>query len=126
MLDNPLKGKKILVVDDEDFLREVLTEILSDAGAETQNAENGHDAFEILKKQHFDAVISDIRMPGGDGITLVENISQSLTDKPKIFLCSGFNDLPPEKAKKLGVVEVFPKPFSSDQLVIRVAEHLNA
>ncbi len=124
MKTEPLKGKKILIVDDEDFLREVLSEIFADSGAITKSAENGTKAFEILQVEKFDAVISDIRMPGGDGLSLIENISTQLEEKPKVFLCSGFNDISPEKAKKFEVVEIFSKPFNNEKLVNTVARVL--
>lgn len=124
MSANPLEGKQILLVDDEDFLREVLCEIFNSHGAITTSAENGTLAFDLLKAGKFDAVISDIRMPGGDGLSLAENINTLLDYRPKVFLCSGFNDIPPEKTNTLEVVEIFTKPFSVDKMVASVSKAL--
>ncbi len=124
MNSNPLEGKRILLVDDEDFLREVLCEIFNSHGAITRSAENGIIALDLLKSEKFDAVISDIRMPGGDGLSLAENINTQLDYQPKIFLCSGFNDIPPEKTNTLDVVEIFTKPFSVDKMIDSVSQAL--
>ena len=124
MNSNPLEGKRILLVDDEDFLREVLCEIFNSHGAITRSAENGIIALDLLKSEKFDAVISDIRMPGGDGLSLAENINTQLDYQPKIFLCSGFNDIPPEKTNTLDIVEIFTKPFSVDKMIDSVSQAL--
>jgi len=124
MNSNSLQNKRILLVDDEDFLREVLSEIFNSAGAITTTAENGSIAFDLLQKDRFDVVISDIRMPGGDGLSLVENINTQLDYHPKVFLCSGFNDIPAEKTNTLDVVEIFTKPFSVDKMIESVSKAL--
>jgi CheY-like chemotaxis protein len=124
MTSNPLQNKRILLVDDEDFLREVLSEIFNSAGAITTSAENGTVAFELLQKNQFDAVISDIRMPGGDGVTLAQNIQSKLNYRPKLFLCSGFNDIPSDQLKNLDIVEILTKPFNVDQLIESVSKSL--
>jgi CheY-like chemotaxis protein len=124
MNSNSLQNKRILLVDDEDFLREVLSEIFNSAGAITNTAENGTVAFELLQKDRYDAVISDIRMSGGDGVTLAQNIKTKLNYRPKLFLCSGFNDIPIDQIQNLEVVEVLTKPFNVDQLIQSVTKSL--
>ena len=82
-----------MVVDDEELLREILLEDLTSAGALVSEAENGTKALELLQKEKFDAVVTDIRMPGGNGNMLIKNINAHFQDeKPKIFVCSGYND----------------------------------
>ncbi len=115
----------ILVVDDEEALREILIEELTYHGATVVGADNGTLAFELLKKQTYDVVISDVRMPGGDGINLLKDIDRALFPKPKIFLCTGFSDLSELNAKNLGVLEVFPKPFDMEKMVQSVFKALS-
>lgn len=119
-----LAGKLILVVDDEQMLREILVDELSMLGAQVLESENGTLAFELLKKRNFDVLISDVRMAGGDGLKLLNNIKEYLPIKPKLFLCSGFNDITKDSAKFLGVIEVFPKPFDADKIAQSVSEAL--
>ncbi len=63
-------------------------------------------------------------MPDGDGISLIKNIHTHLTEKPKIFICSAFNDLSAEELKELGVVAVFSKPFDRKKMIETIASAL--
>lgn len=106
-----LKNVHVLVVDDEEALLEIFTEELEYLGAKVFCAKNGKIAFDIFIEEKIDVVISDIRMPGGDGISLIKNISQSQKTFPKIFMCSGFTDCSKDELISLGVVDIFSKPF---------------
>ena len=68
-----LLNVSILLVDDEVDLREIISEEFTSAGALVTCAENGRKAFEVLQKNKFDIVFSDVRMTGGDGIELIQN-----------------------------------------------------
>jgi CheY-like chemotaxis protein len=112
-----LRKKTLLVVDDEAMIREILVEVLVDAGAQVDEAENGTAALAKIRAKHYDAVISDIRMPGGNGLELMTRINQEITPRPKLFLCSGFTDVTAEAARDLGIVRIFSKPFAADEIV---------
>ena len=116
-----LQGKIILLADDEEMLRECINDLFTSRGATVIEAKNGVQAFELLKKNRVDIVFSDVRMPGGDGITLIRQIHNSLHYKPAVFLCTGFMDITIEEAIALGVLRVFQKPFSSDEIIQVVA-----
>lgn len=113
---NDLKNLSILIVDDEPLIREILEFEIQNLGGTTTLAENGVIAFELIQKNKFDVVISDVTMPGGDGIKLAELISKLSEPKPVVFLCSGFGDNTVEKAKELGVSEIFAKPFDREYM----------
>lgn len=121
---NLLIGKKILIVDDDDLLREVMCDVFSIEGAEVKDADNGVKALTLVQNQKFDAVISDVRMPGGDGITLAKNISEMTGDKPLVFICSGYNDLNLEKAQQLNIQNIFEKPFDHKSMIQQVFQKL--
>lgn len=114
-LDN-LRGKTLLVVDDEPDLREPLVIEFESLGCRVLQAANGKDAFEIVKKEKVDAVISDIRMPGGDGIELLRNIKELHHEFPMVMLITGFSDLSREDAYHLGAEAILSKPFDLDEL----------
>lgn len=116
-----LKGISILVVDDEQDLRDTVMEIFEAEGAKVFGAHDSQSAFAMIQKQKFDVVMSDVRMPGGDGVDLLHHIEKSLTSKPKIFLCSGYNDLTPLDATRLGVIEMFSKPFNLNNMITSIA-----
>lgn len=122
-----LAGKKILVVDDEQLLREVLTEFLSLEGASVIEAENGTVGFQKLEKIKFDIIISDVQMPDGDGLSLLLRIKNDLSYKPLVFLYSGNADTTSrEKAQELGATAYFLKPFRMRELIDVMASHVAA
>ena len=83
----------ILVVDDEEVIRDSLQEFLISEGHDCQTAEIGQDALERLKKYSPDIVISDMLMPDMDGLALVKRIDQDYTDKQmEIILITGHAD----------------------------------
>ncbi len=104
--------KNILVVDDEPDLREILRDELEFAGATVAEAENGQQALLLAKAQKFDAIISDIRMPGGDGLTLAKNIKGQEGTSPVMFLVTGFADVAPAEAFDMGIEGFVYKPFN--------------
>lgn len=71
-----IRRKTILVVDDEPAVRGMLTEILDLDGYEVEVAKNGQAALEKLQEHGYDVILTDIRMPGGDGSALYEEIEQ--------------------------------------------------
>lgn len=121
-----LKGIQILIVEDDEMLRDIMCDIFSSHDAQVIQAENGHEALEILKKSSIDAVITDMCMHGGDGVTLAANIRDLPQPKPGVFICTGFNDLSNEMAKDLNVIKVFEKPFDKNDLVSGVFDYIQS
>lgn len=111
------KGTTVLVVDDEPDLREILADEFTFAGARVLTAENGKSAFEIVKRERIDAVVSDIRMPGGSGVELLENIRKTHPVKPIVVLMTGYADLSSEDAFHKGAEGVFAKPCDLDDVL---------
>ena len=117
--------KKILVVDDEPELREILSEEFRYLGYEVHECSNGIEAWDYLQKNSVDIVVSDVRMPKGDGMTLLKNIcSGTLKHPPLVYLLSGFSDVDEHEAQKLGAHRVFPKPFELRALTQAIKEDL--
>jgi CheY-like chemotaxis protein len=122
-----LKDVSILVADDETELRELLMEILVYNGAKVKGVENGKQAFIELSKNKYDVILSDMKMPGGDGIELVKRISEDLTlQKPLLFLCSGCVDFKLDELQKYGVTGILSKPFDVEQVALIISEKLAA
>lgn len=114
-----LAGKKILIVDDESLLREVMVEFFNLEGAQVLEAENGVIGFKKLLENEVDIVISDVRMPEGDGLSLLQQIKATdLGYLPLVFLYSGHADsLTLSAVKALGAAGYFIKPFSVRDLI---------
>ena len=104
----------ILVVDDEPVLREVLVEELRFEGHQVWEATGGIEGLEIVRNNELDVVISDIRMPKGDGVELLKAIKNINPTKPIVFLITGFTDYQEKVLLDLGAEAVVRKPFSID------------
>lgn len=84
-------GKKILVVDDEENIRLLFKEELQDEGFDVDVAQNGYEAIEKVKKEEYDLVVLDIKMPGIDGIKTLTEI-KSLKRSLPVILCSAYGE----------------------------------
>jgi DNA-binding NtrC family response regulator len=113
--------KVILCVDDEADILELFRDEFKDLGYKVLEASNGAEAFEIFKTSKIDCIVSDIRMPGGDGVSLVKNIKAEGSSVP-IYLVTGFSDYTTEDLTSLGVNAVIFKPFDLDEVVEMVSK----
>lgn len=104
---------RVLVVEDDADLRSMLVEALQHFGATTRQAESGSSALKILERpeNEFDIVMSDVRMPDGDGIFLLKNFRKLNSKTPFVFL-TGFSDLTEVEAKNLGAQVMLSKPIN--------------
>jgi CheY-like chemotaxis protein len=109
--------KKILIVDDEKELCKVISWDFEDAGFEVIQANGGIEAFKILQEDHFDIVLSDIKMPKGDGVELLRNISEQNISMKAFFLMTGYADYPEKTLKDLGMTKLFQKPIDTDDVI---------
>lgn len=113
-----LNNKKVLIVDDDEMLRSLMILEMGHHGMECIGAANSKEAFLAIKSNEIDIVVSDINMPGGNALDLLENLKLAkLTKYPKIILMSGYTELSKNKAKDLGVDELITKPFGVSELL---------
>ncbi len=114
----------ILVVEDDEFMRMSLQTELELAGYAVTVAENGERALQLASQQHFDLVVSDIRMPGKDGLETLSGLRE-LQPLARNILISGYADPDaPVKAVKLKVDDYLMKPFSADEFLAAVKKAL--
>jgi len=121
--------KKILVIDDEELVIRSLSKLLGRNGFEVSVVKSGQDALVIIKEEEFDLIISDIRMPGMNGIESVKWIYEFLIKKgaknPPVIFITGYADEKLEKeAIDLNPVSFIYKPFEISDLMVRVKEVL--
>ena len=120
-----LIGKKALVVDDEEILRELLVVQLTDKEVEAIEASCANDAIEMLQNQVVDFIISDVRMPNGTGVDLLKAVSEMPEEiKPEIVMMTGFADLSEEEALQMGALKMFAKPFRNKDLLSYLEDNL--
>ena len=110
----------ILIVEDEPDLRKAIVYDFKKLGYNVTDTENGKNAFEIVKKNKVDIVLTDVRMPGGDGIELLDNIKNKNPELPVVMFITGFADISPEDAFDKGVDAIFSKPFNRKELFAAV------
>ena len=85
-------AEKILIVDDEKIIRESLSYILKKEGYDVEEAENGLVAYEMLLKNFFDLVVTDLEMPSMKGIELLEKIKQ-VNIQTSVIIITAFGSL---------------------------------
>ena len=109
---------KILVVDDEKDLRDLISYFLKRENYEVNTAENGKEAFEKIQSWHPHLVISDIRMPVWDGFELIKQVEQLQTPKVPILFISGYVGGDEETLKKSAQCMGFiSKPVNKNDLI---------
>lgn len=121
MEEELLNGKTLLVVDDEPDLREIVSSELEFMGAAVFQAENVAAAKKVLLNQKIDLIVSDIRMPGGTGIDLLDFVKANDVDIPPVILITGFADITVPDAFNKGAEALMNKPFKLDDLIKTVA-----
>lgn len=114
-----MEGKKILIVDDEKNIRNVIKEYAKFDGFETFEAEDGMQAVEMCRTQVFDLIIMDIMMPKLDGYSAVREIRKT-KQIPVIMLSARGEEYDKLFGFELGVDDYVTKPFSPKELLARI------
>jgi len=110
----------ILVVDDEELIRNLLVTFLSKMGHSCVMAIDGVDALDKMKRNKIDIVITDIKMPNMDGIILTNKISLQYPELPIMVMTAFDEEYSAGVAISAGAREFIKKPFSLDEFAIRL------
>jgi CheY-like chemotaxis protein len=113
--------KKVLLVDDEALLIELIQFELERNHYEVKFAGGGHEGLKIFESEHFDIVVTDVRMPEGDGIELMKSAKKMRPNVP-VILVTGFSDYSKQELLELGASAVFYKPIAFSDIVDKVTE----
>src|SRR5271170_6824497 len=116
--------EKILVVDDEEAIREVISTLLDAQGLECTTASNGKLGLEAFRKDTFDLVLSDIVMPEMDGLKLLTELRAEDPDVPVIMVTAMHDIQIALEAMRKGAYDYILKPFEKDQLYLSVRRAL--
>jgi CheY-like chemotaxis protein len=125
-----LLGAKILIAEDEPVIREMMQEELESHGARVSAVTGGGHALKLFNQNPFDIIISDVRMPQGDGIELMTQIQATIADpnysgpnlNSKLFLCSAYGEQAVLAVHELRLTGILAKPFTWDELINTLAE----
>ncbi|MDZ4694748.1 MAG: sigma-54 dependent transcriptional regulator [Deltaproteobacteria bacterium] len=111
---------KILVVEDEDDIRDLVSNLLAAAGHDVTRAENGGQALELTEAKTFDIVFSDIRLPLADGLTVFNAVKERAPDTDVVLMTTYATVVDAVKAAKAGARDYLVKPIDLDELLILV------
>ena len=118
---------RILIIDDEAMIRDLLVQILEREGYETITASDGKDGIKIHRENPADLIITDLIMPEKDGLEAIMELRRDFQDV-KIIAMSGGGKIDPETylqiAKTMGAIKTLTKPFDLRELLKTVQEIL--
>jgi CheY-like chemotaxis protein len=112
---------RVLIVDDEPLIRETMEFVLLDLGWSCLQAGNGREAAKLLAENPVDMVISDVRMPGGDGLELLAKIRENEESPVPVVLMSGLTSIAIWDTYDRGADAFLAKPFDVDRLLELIA-----
>lgn len=111
---------RIAVIDDQELMRDSLTQTLCRAGYKVESFANGLAGLAELKSRQFDVVITDLKMPGLDGVGVIRQMRQEGLDSVVIVMTAHGTVPSAVEAMKLGAFDYIQKPFSADQIELVV------
>lgn len=107
----------ILLVDDDAGIREMLGLALEDEGYRVIAADSGRQALELLAQNPVKLIISDVRMPNGDGGYLLDAVRRMEPEVPVFIMMSGFSEMTEQEALNRGADAFFHKPYRLEELL---------
>src|SRR5687768_14802562 len=110
----------ILVIDDEEIMREILEALLTREGYQVRLASSGEEGLEIARSTPFDAAIVDVMMPGMDGIATLEELRKLDEDLPALMITAFASVETAIAAMKRGAFDYITKPFKNDEVLVVV------
>jgi DNA-binding NtrC family response regulator len=119
-----LKEAKVLVIDDEEAMRDSCRQTLSRDGNKVETAEDGLKGLDLLKKESFDVIIVDLKMPGLSGMEVLKKIKEDDPDAMVIVITGYATVESAVEAMKKGAYDFIPKPFTPDSLRVIVKRAL--
>ncbi len=117
-------SKSVLIVEDEQVLRQSLAELLTDEGYQVFQAGDGKEAYDLILKQPADLVITDIRMPNMDGMELIGKLQQTAPQTPIIIITAYGTVESAVAAMRAGAHDYLLKPVNFDDVLLKVERTL--
>ena len=112
------RNGSVLVIDDEEIMREILQTLLEREGYAVRIAASGQDGLDLARALPFDAVIVDVMMPGIDGLQVLEELKKQDDNLPVLMITAFASMDTAIKAMKLGAFDYITKPFKNDEVLV--------
>jgi DNA-binding NtrC family response regulator len=116
---------KILIIDDDEAILDSCTQVLEKSGYDVKGAGDGHEGIALFKKESFDAVLLDLKLPGLDGIEILGNIKEENPLTPVIIFTGYASVESAVEAMKHGAFDYMAKPFTPKQLRVIIKKALD-
>jgi DNA-binding NtrC family response regulator len=111
-----LKKLKILLIDDDEWIRDSMSLFFEAEGCQILALETAEEALEALLRQEYDIVICDYKLPGMDGLAFLKQVQKAQSDAITILITAYKTDALLSEAKKIGIHDFIPKPFTSETI----------
>jgi len=121
---NRIKNMKILLVDDDEWIRDSLGLFFEAEGCDMLAFETAEEGMEAVKKQAYDIVISDYKLPGMDGLEFLRRVKEKQPNVFEILITTYANCEILKEAKEIGVKDIIPKPFTSEDVEMSLARNI--
>jgi len=108
-----LKSMNILLVDDDEWIRDSLCIYFESEGCHISAHETAEKALAELDRRKIDVIITDYKLPGMDGIAFLKKVKESHPNAVKIMITAYANEVDVRRAKQAGAQDLIPKPFTS-------------
>lgn len=112
-LFSKLRNKKILLVDDDEWIRDSLTLYFCSEGCQLLALETAEEGIELLKRENYDIIISDYKLPGMDGLTFSKKIQEIRPNSIRILITAYGSDEIVSEAMRIGIHDFIEKPFTA-------------
>ena len=113
---NKIKNLKILLVDDDEWIRDSLSLFFEAEGCNLLTFETAEEGMEAVKQQAYDIVISDYKLPGMDGLEFLRRVKEKQPNAFEILVTAYANCEIEKEANAIGVKDIIPKPFTSEDV----------
>ena len=116
MMEAPVQLARVLIVDDEVGLRDMLSFSLTDRGYSVMSASNGDEAISLVSQHDFDLVVCDIMMPGKNGVEVLAAVKR-MKPRTQVIMATGYATMETAaQSIELGAFDYIAKPYGIDQL----------
>ena len=115
-----MKGLRTLLVDDEPLMRLSMVDALETVGHDVEAASSGTEGIEAIRQRSFDLVITDLRLPGADGLTVLKATKERSPDTEVVVITAHGSVETAVGAMKFGAFDYITKPFQMDELLLIV------
>lgn len=124
LTSDEVSQRSVLIVDDDDLVRETLRFVLEDGGYLVHAASSGAEALRILEREHVDIVLSDIFMPGMNGFDLLQQMRERAPSTPVILITGYANIEMAREALRQGASDFITKPYNVHEIPIMIERNL--